>query len=55
MTTLEQLEISLRRAMADGSYDEAERIAVEIDRIVGEPVEDDKMPEVIQAWGTDAE
>jgi len=52
MTTLETLEISLRRAVADGSYDEAERIAVEIDRIVGEPVENDRKPEPTPSWGT---
>ena len=55
MSTREALEISLRRAMADGSYDEAERIAIEIDRIAGEPIEDDHLPEVIPQWGTEAE
>lgn len=52
LTTREVLDISLRRAMADGSYDEAARIALEIDRIVGDPPEDDHMPEPIPAWGT---
>lgn len=54
MGTLERLEVSLRRAMADGSYDEAERIAVEIDRILGDPVENDRVPEAIPTWGVDA-
>ena len=45
MSLIKALEISLRRAIADGSYDEAERIAAEIARILGEPAEDSRGPD----------
>ncbi len=51
----EQLKILMRRHIETGDYAAAEVLAVEIDRLEGEPVEDDKVPAVIQVWGTDAE
>jgi hypothetical protein len=46
------LSVRLRRAMTDGSYAEAERLAVEIDSLVGGTVDDDRAP--IPAWGVNA-
>jgi hypothetical protein len=50
MTTLESLGVAMRRHMEAGEYDEAARIAMEIDRIVGDPPEDDHVPEPIPHW-----
>lgn len=53
--TFEELEVSLRSAMAAAEYDAAAEIAVQIDKLKGEPIEDDRVPEPIPCWGTDAE
>jgi hypothetical protein len=52
--SVDDLRIQMRRHIETGDYAAAEALAVEIDRIEGEPVEDDRVPMVIPMWGTDA-